>query len=80
MSMTTAQVKKADDWIQARCPGLKCSACSSPTRMYGEIINGNAVPPPGGAQIGGEGVAMLQVICANCGHIDLFAARMMRLP
>jgi predicted nucleic-acid-binding Zn-ribbon protein len=82
MSLTQEQQQKARRWMESKAgPHGACPVCGQRTWQFGEIIMGNTVDPQGNITIGASasGVPMLQVVCLNCGHVNLMAAVLMGL-
>ena len=74
--LTEQQRQQVQDWLNARKISPNCPTCGSKSLTVGDIISGNVLVAGGGLSIGGQNVPMVQVICKNCGHVRLFAARL----
>ena len=73
MPLSQDQVNRAQSWLNAKGVRAECHACGRNNWAVGDIV---AAPTysAGGIAIGGPSVPMLQVICANCAYVRLFAA------
>lgn len=72
--------EKAVNWINQKCPNLKCECCHQTTwSLAGDLVM--PMPFTGGAGliIGGASYPQLQIVCNNCGNTKFFNAVVMGL-
>jgi predicted RNA-binding Zn-ribbon protein involved in translation (DUF1610 family) len=74
MALDSTQQQKLTDWMALKGVRPECPACGSEAaRVPGDIVAEMRVKP-GGLHIGEPVTPLVQVFCANCGHVMLFAA------
>jgi hypothetical protein len=69
MPMGTMQQQKFQAWLQARVPNhpTTCPLCGQRNWELGELVDVSG--------FSGISVPMVQLVCAQCGHLLLFDAR-----
>lgn len=78
MTLDPARQQKLSAWLNSKGIQLRCAACSNMNWQAGDVI-ASPIMNPGGMQIGGPTVPMVQLICNYCGYVALFAAVPMEL-
>lgn len=73
MPISQEQANKLQSWLDTKGVRPSCPACGTNNWAPGDVI---AAPvfAEGGFRIGGPTVPMVQLICANCAYVRLFAA------
>ncbi len=79
MPLDPSQKQKVVDWLESKNATLRCSICSTRNWIPGELI-GVPLWRPTGLVIGGPTTAMVQLVCGDCFHVELFVAAPMGLP
>jgi hypothetical protein len=68
-------MKKLDFWMRKHWKNPACQACGGRNWMQGEIIASPLYSHGRGLIVNGPTIPMVQVVCRNCNHIMLFAAK-----
>jgi len=74
MPLDAAQQQKLQSWMNTKRIQPQCPACGAHNKWVpGDIIS--SMPfTPGAITVGGPNVPMVQLLCANCAYVMLFAA------
>jgi hypothetical protein len=75
MPLSQEQMKQLDHWMSQHGVNPACQACGGHNWMPGEIIASPLYSHGSGLTIGGPFVPMVQLVCRDCNHIMLFAAK-----
>jgi len=74
MALDPTQQQQLTDWMALKGVRAQCPACGLDAgRVTGDIVAGLRVKP-GGLHIGEPVTPLVELVCANCAHVMLFAA------
>ena len=72
MALTEEQRNKISDWLRLKKVNMACPSCGEAEWATGDIV---AIPKfKEGLILGGEVIPMIQLVCANCSYVRLYAA------
>lgn len=77
MSLTTAQINRAQNWLSGNVPNNQCSGCGGNRWQIGDVFAPTVVYHGSNIDVGGNCRPMLQVICGDCAKVELFDAERM---
>ncbi|MCF8424664.1 MAG: hypothetical protein K9H41_09990 [Bacteroidia bacterium] len=73
MALSSTQQQTFEKWLNKHNSNYKCPCCGDKNFGLGEII----APPTfsnGTINMGGNTLAMLQLVCNTCAHVTIFAS------
>ena len=74
MPLSQEQTTQVQNWLNQNARNFNCTTCNANNWQIGDIVAAPAMDQGGNINIGGRSVPMVQVICGQCAHIELFAA------
>lgn len=74
MSLTQSQISRASNWLNKNSPNNICKSCNSNKWQIGDIFAPTVVYHGNNIDVSGDCRPMLQVICIECGKVELFDA------
>lgn len=74
MPLNQEQNQKVQDFLSKKVGNFNCPICNNNKWETGDIISAPIMDESGNMSMGGKQIPMVQLICGNCLHIELFAA------